>query len=840
MNKRRSYSLSRKRMPSFHLILVLVGIGCFASGECLAGEAPKEPSFHRHVLPVLSKLGCNAGSCHGMVQGRGGFRLSLFGYLPAADHDQLLKDASGRRVNLVHPENSLFLLKATGQVPHEGGMRTGVGSYEYQILRNWVAAGAPFDSVNNSHVKEMIVSPARFTGKPKEHFTLKVEVVFRDGSREDITALCVFESNNREVAEVDARGHVSVVGVGDAAIVIRYPGQVGMALVVVMPEKIENSFPEVKEHNFIDKHILARLRLLGIQPSELCDDATFLRRVYLDVTGALPTPDEVRAFLADKDPEKRSKKIEALLGHPDHAALWATKFMDILRLSSFHAPGFPPQVHHEYRAYEWLRARLKENIPYDQLVERILTATSREGRSLEEWAEEAVKIVLEEVEGKAPTTYAARKTLDLFWQRRMESDVDHAIRVGHAFLGLRLQCAQCHRHPNDVWTQDDLLSFANFFMRIPHYNGLAAPRAKASQEVVALALQKAKGLPPKAQGLLKGQLGDGEIWVLTRKDLDGPGMKNGRSFFNSGQKATGYAIVTSPLGTQTSKTLRFLGEREPIAEPPDGVDRRQLVMDWLRRPDNPFFAKAIVNRVWEHYFGRGLIDPVDDLSPLNPPSHPELLQELCAGFIRNGYDLRWLHRTILCSRTYQQSSVTNDSNRHDRRNFASFYLRRLPAEVLLDCFDQVVGIRSVPGEKVPPGMPAGIRLLEGGAIFHRKDTDTAFALETFGRPKRDVEVVCDCERENQANMLQALYFANHPAVRKKLKDPRNRLSEILKKYPTEAERITEIFLLTLSRMPSDQELHLAQEFLKQTHDTLEGYRSLIWSLVNSNEFIFNH
>ncbi|MCS7046258.1 MAG: DUF1549 and DUF1553 domain-containing protein, partial [Gemmataceae bacterium] len=690
------------------------------------------------------------------------------------------------------------------------------------------------------------------TAKPGDRLTLQVQAVFSDGSREDISRFCTFEAVNREVADVDAEGQVEVRSVGDTTIVVRYPGQVGLATVVVMPTSPPSGFANLPEHNLIDRHLFARLRLLGIQPSDLCDDATFLRRVTLDVTGALPTPDEVRAFLADNNPDKRAKKINALLDHPDYAVLWATRFMDIFRLGSFSAGGiFPPNVHDEFRAYEWLRARLRENIGYDELVERILTATTREGRSLEAWAKSAEAIAREQAEGKMPTTYASRKTLDLFWQRRMETDVAHAIRVGHAFLGLRLQCAQCHRHPNDVWTQDDLLSFANFFMRVPHFNAMAQPRAKASEEVSNLQKEMSKTLPKGADAVFRSHFGDREIGVLPENAINGPGMKNGRSFFNSGGKFAGFATVTSPLGTQTSRELRLLGEKQAVPPPPDGVDRRQLVMDWLRRPDNPFFAKALVNRVWAYYFQRGIVDPPDDLSPLNPPSHPELLKELCDGFIKNNYDLKWLHRTILNSRAYQLSSRTNDSNRHDRRNFASFYLRRLPAEVLLDCYQQAAGVSplaksqlsnkaAAPKDRSEPGMPPGLRLLAGGALFYRKNSDASFVLDAFGRPERDAEVQCDCERENDANILQALVFANHPWARRAVENPNNRLTDLLKKTASETERITELFLATVSRPPTAGELRLSQDFVRQANAPRQAYEGLLWSLLNSHEFIFNH
>lgn len=804
-----------------------------------ASSFADEPLFSRHVVPVLSKLGCNSGSCHGMVQGKGDFRLSLFGANPIADHERILREAGGRRVTRGNPETSLILLKATGRVPHEGGKLTSVGNREYQILHQWIAAGARLDPVEKSVIHRLEVTPANRTAMPGDEYAFQVQALYADGSKEDVTGLCVFEAGSREVAEVDAQGRVRAKGVGDTALVVRYPGQVAMSTLIVTPDKTASDFPPVKEHNFIDKHILARLKLLGVQPSEVCDDATFLRRVSLDVAGALPEPEEVRAFLTDTNPDKRAKKIDELLERPGYSALWATKFMDTLRVTGFVPATFPPAVQDEYRAYEWLRARFRENVPYDELAERVLLATSREGRAYEAWADEAIANMKEEAEGKPPATYASRRTLDLFWQRRMGTDVDHAIRVGHAFLGLRLQCAQCHRHPHDVWTQDDLLSFANFFMRVPHFNGMGNPRAKATGEVVAVRKKKASGLPSKSKSAFEKQFGEREIFVLNSTDLGGAGMKGGRSFFNSSKD--GFATVTSPLGTQTSRTFRLLGETAEVSPPTGDGDPRTLVVAWLRRPDNPYFAKAIVNRVWAHYFDRGIIDPPDDLTPLNPPSHPELLQELCVRFIDHKYDLKWLHRTILNSRTYQQSSLTNASNRNDRRNFASFHVRRVPAEVLLDIIDQATGSseqdrsdRSVRGK-----MPPGLRMLEGGAIFCRGDGSSTFALTTFGRPERDVEVVCDCERDNQATMLQALFLANHPRMRIKVADDRGRVARILQKLPGTEDRIAEVFLATLSRLPTDAEMKLSRAYLDESASPTKGLQGLMWSLLNSNGFLFN-
>jgi hypothetical protein len=840
------YRVPRWRVPRWRVPRWRVGLVCFVLSSLIIGESSfssaGEPRFTRHVVPLFSKLGCNSGSCHGMVQGKGGFRLSLFGADPQLDYERLLREYAGRRVNAINPDASLILCKATSKVAHEGGKRLDENSPDYELLRRWIAAGATLDRFEDSLVQQLTVTPSVRTAKVGANFALQVQADFADGSREDVTALCAFEVIKSEVAEVDAQGAVRTTGIGDTTLVVRYPGQVAWCTLIVTPDKPTVDFPAVAEHNFIDKHILARLRLLNISPTDVCDDATFLRRVTLDVTGTLPAPDEVRAFLADKSTDKRAAKIDELLERPGYAALWATRFMDNLRVTGFSPATFPPVVQDEFRAYTWLRARLQQNIAYDELVERILTATSREGRGYDQWAQEVAAVMREEEEKKLPAAYAARQTLDLFWQRRMGTDVDHAIRVGHAFLGLRLQCAQCHRHPHDVWTQDDLLSFSNFFMRVPHFSGLGNPRSKPSEEVVALrkSNQAAAGLPAKTKAAFEKTFGERELYLLTAEHIAGDGMKGGRSYFNTSKD--GFATVTSPLGTQSSSTLRLLVEKEPLAPDEAIGDRRTLVMAWLRRPDNPFFAKAIVNRVWAHYFDRGIIDPPDDLSPLNPPSHPELLQELCDGFIQNKYDLKWLHRTILNSRTYQQSNLTTEDNRHDRRNFASFYVRRMPAEVLLDIVDQATGVKTdyTKFRESRGAMPAALSMLDGAAIFLRGDGDGSFALTTFGRPERDVEVVCDCERDNQATMLQALFLANHPQVRAKISNQDGRVAAVMKQFDRDEQRIAETFLCTVNRPPTDDELQLCQTYLQQSASPQKGLEDLMLSLLSSNEFLFNH
>jgi hypothetical protein len=890
--------------------------------------------FSRHVAAVFSRLGCNAGTCHGAVKGQNGFRLTLFAADPALDHDRLLREFGGRRLNRSEPEASLLLLKATARVPHQGGKRMEVGSLDYEILRRWIAGGATLDPVGQSRILALHALPAEKTLKPGESFALRVEARFADGSMEEITPLCSFESLDKQVATVQSSGLVRAEGAGDAALLVRYRAEPVMARVIVSRLSSE-PFPEVKADNFIDAAILAKLRRLNIPPSPLSDDATFLRRASLDAAGELPTPKEIRAFLTDKDPGKRAKKIDELLRRPGYAAVWTLKFCDLLKGSEFgvYADGLTLEADAP-RFYQWVRARLEENTPYDQFVERILTATGREGRSLEEWARETVALS----EGYTTprldlAVYSKRKTLDLYWQRGAASGVPGALQVAHAFLGLRLECAQCHRHPHDVWQQDDLLSFANFFMRVrsPGFQGdnekkfpeVAAYNKKLSDEAKQLAenvknlretdgkkldseAKKAKAeadqlsremakLESEAEQLitraklqradaaklapakqaeadrlsksateleqratqLRGQieqkrkLREPLLAVQARFEKfqrDVAEMDRRSKFLPEVEKrllhaevchlpdSKVFASITSPLGTQSSKRFRLLGRNETIEVAKD-QDPRVLVAAWMRRPDNPYFARAIVNRVWAHYFGRGIVDPPDNLSPFNPASHPELLEELARQFIQHAYDLKWLHRTILSSRTYQQSSTPGSANAADRTNYAYFYYRRLGAEVLVDALNQATGTTENMDMRYYH-WPEAIKAIE--IPYTPRNAFVTFMLEHFGRPPRNSAVQCDCERDANASILQVLSVANHPRVWQKIADEHGQVARISKEISDHEGRVEEVFLCTLSRLPTDAERQACLKYLKESPSTVKGMQGIMWSVLNTREFVLQH
>src|SRR5262245_57554466 len=844
---------------------MVFGVGAllaFGPGLVAAPDDQSPPRFSRHVAAVFSRLGCNGGTCHGAVKGQNGFRLSLFGADPALDHERLLREFGGRRLNLADPEASLLLLKATARVSHQGGKRMEVGSAEYEVLRRWIAGGAVLDPPDQSRVVRLRVSPAEQTARPGESYPLRVEAQFADGSAEDVTALCSFESRDNQVAIVGRDGRVEAKGVGDAALIVRYRAVPALALVVV-PRPGGPAFPDVSAHNFIDGHVLAKLRRLNIPPAPPADDATFLRRVSLDVAGELPTPEEVRAFLKYPAPDKRARKIDELLARPGHAAVWTLKFCDLLKASDFgvYADAITPE-HDAPRFQAWVRARLEENLPYDQFAERILTATSREGRSLDDWAREVTDLF----EGyKTPRTdlavYSQRTTLDLYWQRKAATGVTGALQMAHAFLGLRLECAQCHRHPHDVWQQDDFLSFANFFMRV-RPSGFQGDNEKKFAEVAAYVKRcndEAKALNEEVKELkeTKGKELDAEakkgnaeakkeleqfqkeVGAMEQRSKTLPEIARRMMHAETQHLTDGkvpFASVTSPLGTQSSQQFSLLGEAKPIDVPSD-QDPRVLLAEWMRRPDNPYFARAIVNRVWAHYFGRGIVDPPDNLSPFNPASHPELLKELSVEFVKNGYDLKWLHRTILNSRTYQQGSQSDPANATDRSNYAYFYYRRLPAEVLLDALNQATGT----GENMDMKYnhwPENVRAVE--LPYKPRNDFVNFVLEQFGRPARNSATQCDCERDPSVSILQVMSLANHPRVWQKIADGKGRVARIIKEISDEGGRIDEVFLGTLSRMPDEKEREACLKYIRGAESAEKGLQGVMWSLINTREFLLQH
>jgi hypothetical protein len=802
--------------------------------------------FVRHVVPVLSRLSCNAGgACHGTVQGQNGFRLSLFGGQPLLDFERLTREDLGRRISVLKPDQSLILVKATGQVPHGGGKRLEVGSSDYRILRSWIAGGASLDNIAKSEVTQLVVAPANVVLKPGEARQLRVTARYRDGSNADVTALCRFEAQDTNIVNAAGSGQVDGMQVGDTAVLIRYGAEPITATVLVAPGGPQELSGAIKPANFIDEHILTKLRTLHIEPAGICDDATFLRRLYLDVTGYLPSPADMRAFVKDKDPEKRNKKIDDVLTKAGYAEIWAAKFCDLIKPRSARDYGAWLD---QARFYEWVRARLSENAPYDQLVERMVVSDTLDNRSPEQWIadmdpdEPSKKSTLGW--GPAPAAYARRRTLDLYWLRRGAGEIIGTVQFAHAFLGLRLQCAQCHRHPYDVWQQDDLLSFANFFMAMNVVREQGAredqpPRHSPAVEAYLKGIQTELEMWQKDLKRLQPSKDPAEQLKLQHLTAKIGAIEYLRRFEISPvtHEKIPFAAVANTLGRQQSAVLRLLGEKKDLEIRP-GRDRRLLVMEWLRRPDNPFFARAIVNRVWAHYMGRGIIDPPDHLSPLNPPSHPKLLDDLCRGFIQSGYDLKWLHRTILRSRTYQQGHEANVSNRHDRRNYSRHYVRRLPGEVILDVLRQATGSARV--EARHGGVTGRDVALAGMAVDGYGYGDN-YPYLVFGRQPREVSVQCDCEQSNEVTVAQLLFLANHPLVRQRIAAENGLAAALARnKQMNNSDKIEELFLAALGRFPSAAEVRAGLEHLESSLSQRKGLEEVLWSLLNCRGFLLNY
>jgi hypothetical protein len=758
------------------------------------------PDFQRHVAPLLSRLGCNGRACHGSFQGQGGFRLSLFGYDFTADHGALTRQTGdeGRvRVDRSSPDESLLIAKPTLAVDHEGGERFDADGWEHRLLRRWIESGAP-PARRVARLERLEVQPAEIVfALPGERKPLRVVAHWEDGVMEDVTCLARFESRDEDVLRVDPQGIVTAAGRGDGHVIVFYDNGVAAAPVIVPISERLDERRETASGREIDRLIDAKLHKLGIVPSPLCNDSEFLRRASLDITGTLPTPTDVETFLADSAPDKRSRKIDDLLESPAYAAWWANKFCDF----TGNNPGRQGDGAGQDLAtqwYDWIRRRLEQNIPYDELAAGIVLAVSRApNEDYEEYAR-AMSACFHEAD---PADFAARPSLPHFWSREnLKTPDDRALAFAHAFLGVRLQCAQCHKHPYDRWTQDDFHSFAGFFAGVTY--GIA-PESENDYRRVAQAV----GQNPNNQGgrinadlLAKAELGQTLPW---------------RELYVDQKKVP--------------SRLRLLGGEE--VNPRQSDDPRQSLMEWLRSKDNPYFARAVVNRVWANYFHRGLIEPTDDLSAANPPVNAPLLDYLAATFVENGYDLKRLHREIAASDAYQRSWRPNETNREDRRNFSRAVPRRLPAEVVYDALAQATA--------------ASDNLLEVRDDLERRaigrlSTRMAgtYAMRVFGKPDR--VVACDCERSNEPSLLQAVFMQNDPIVRMRLEG--GWLEEVAQS-PAERDTaglIREAYLRTVSRPPTSNEADRAVAHLNQSPSQAAGLRDLMWALMNSKEFLLNH
>jgi hypothetical protein len=696
-------------------------------------------SFTREVMPIMSKLGCNAGTCHGAAKGKNGFKLSLRGYDADYDYHALVDEVAGRRFNRVEPGQSLMLLKPLGVVPHKGGVLFSKQSRSYKLLERWIAEGARNDSETAAKVTHLTLLPVvpNLTLPGMKQKTLVI-AHYSDGSSRDVTREAVFTSSMPEVVTTTPSGKLAAVRRGEAALLVRFEGRYGSLPLTVLGDRTGFQWTQRPQYNYVDRHIDAKLRKIKAIPSDFCDDATFLRRVSIDLIGLPPTSEQVRAFLADKTPtrQKREKLVDALMRSPDFVDRWANKWADLLNVNS---KFLGEQGARKFR--NWLHTVVAKNIPYDRFVRELIMAS---GDSYQ----------------NAPAN---------FYRVNRETTVATE-NITQLFMGVRFNCNKCHDHPFERWTQTQYYQFGANFAQIAH---------KAGQ------------------------------------------MPGSEVIYNAGQgevthPRTNLAVAPSvPVG----KLAKLSADR----------DRRAAFAQWLTDRNNPFFAKAMVNRLWSYFFGKGIIDPVDDIRAGNPPSNPELLDALTQDFLRTNFDLKHIMRVMVTSRTYQTSISANRWNVDDKSNFSHFYPRRLEAEQLFDAIHQATGTKTRFA-----GMPEGTRATQlpdahiaGGNSF----------LSLFGRPPR--ESPCECERTSNVSLGQALNLINGPTISDAIATPDGHLARFLKTNPTPKQIVEEVFLSALCRMPTAKEMQTGLTHIQKSAHPAEGAQDLMWALLNSPAFLFN-
>lgn len=793
------HSLYRRLIPGvFFCLLVAPAMGR-AEVTLPTGQVIEKVDFERHMMGLLGRMGCAMGSCHGSFQGKGGFQLSLFGYEPDKDYFRMTREGNGRRINLAEPENSLLLLKATGEVEHGGGVRFTRDSWQYRVFHEWIKAGAARET-GAGEIASIRVEPAELAFKKAgEDRQLVVKAKFADASEQDITAFCDFRTNDDAIADVSNLGKVKSLKAGSTAIIVSYRGTV-LPVNVLVPMELPAGFayPKVPEKSFIDSLVFARLKQLNMVPSDLTNDEEFLRRVTIDTLGQLPTPDEVRAFLADKSPNKREKKIDELLSHPLHASMWATKFSDITGNDTLSLENpVALKAKRSQMWHDWFRKRIADNLSYDEIVRGVLVATSRDDLEPVKWLEQTKKLD-QEIVKSFDTDYASRKSLDLYWRRQQNQTIElWGERTAAAFLGVRLECAQCHKHPFDRWSQADYRAYANIFGAVTFGNSPETKKLIDAEN----AARKKEQTKQNLVNLVK------EVYVAnTARSLPHPD--------------TNLKLSPKALG----------GPEIPFEK---GKDMREGLFNWLVQPDNPFFARSFVNRVWGHYLGIGIVHPVDDFSLGNPPSNEKLLDALAQEFIRSKYDIRHMERLILNSRVYQLSSKTNETNKLDKNNFARSYVRPMMAEAVVDVLNSALGTE----EKFGPDVRPGSKAVEVGASQLANPALT-YAFRIFGRPPRTT--ACDCERAMEPALPQKLYLMTDPLLLAKFNDKGGRLQTLLASKKTDDEILEELFLATLGRMPRAEDRKLFEQHRDVVRDRRAALTDTLWALINTREFILNH
>jgi hypothetical protein len=739
------------------LTAICVALACLTAAADEPSFELNQPSFELDVMPILSKAGCNGGGCHGALAGKAGFRLSLFGYDPKSDYLAITRDARGRRIDLADPGTSLLLTKPTTALPHKGGKRLDVGSDDYKLLAAWIEAGCPGPRGNEKKLVGIDLGPTESTAAPGQTVAVTVTARYDDGSTRDVTHWARFTSADETVATVDPAGRVSVVGHGAGAVTAWFSSQIAVANVIApFPHAVSAAdYASAPRANFIDELNLAQLEQLHLKPSPPCDEATFLRRAFLDTIGRLPTPQEVREHLADRSPGKKERLVELLLARPEFVDYWTYKWSDMLLVSG---AKLRPAAVNAY--WQWIRDRVAENAPWDEIVREIVTSR---GSSVENGATNFFAV------HQDPETLAEN--------------------TAQAFLSLSINCAKCHNHPLEKWTNDQYYAFANLFARV-----------------------RAKGWGGEARE------GDGArtLYVESRGDLLQP--------------KTGRPQPPAPLD----------GEPLPMD---DAGDRREALARWLTSSENPYFSRAIVNRIWANFFGVGLVEPVDDLRATNPASNEKLLAALCDFTREQGYDLKSLMRLILLSETYARSSQPLPENKDDRRWFARAYPKRLMAEVLADAIADVTGVSDRYTEIVrADGSTEKVTVYDADtrALELRDSTVKNAFLDTFGRNAR--EITCECERSSQPSLVQVLHLSNGTTLNDKLAAKEGWVTQLMATDPKPADLVEGAWVRVLSRRPTEAEGKPFEEMLAAAmpEEKRQIVEDMYWSLLTSREFLFRH
>jgi len=710
------------------------GLSATASLEITNSQLERTVSFERDIMPVLTKVGCNTGSCHGAARGKDGFRLSLFGYDPAGDYQRITREIGIRRINLAVPDQSLMLLKATGSVQHTGGKRIELGSKHYKTLLSWLSAGAPVDAVKTPAVTKVDLYPnqAVIEGDAAKQRLIAV-ATYADGTQRDVWDLASFTTNNERSAAVAYDGQITSGVRGEAFVMARFDTHTVGSQVLALPAKLQYELAG-ENGNYIDGLVAAKLKKLRLPVSGICDDHDFVRRTTVDITGLLPTEEETTAFLSSTAADKRAKWIDTLLERKEFSEIWAMKWADLLMIKSKNDVSYKAA----YLYNNWLTNKIASNTPIDQIVRELLTATGGTFQN--------------------PATNFYQVELD-----RLKM----AENVAQIFMGIRTQCAQCHNHPFDRWTMNDYYGFAAFFSQVGR---------KTSEDYRQLLVFNSFG-----------------------------------------------GNVTHPVGGAVVPP-KFLGGAAPDT---NGKDRREVLADWITSTDNPYFAKSVSNRIWAHFTGVGIVNPIDDFRASNPPSNPELLDELANKLEEYKFDTKRLVRDICNSITYQRSCTANGENQQDNRNYSRAAVRRIPSESLLDCISQVTSTK----DKFR-GLPIGAR-----AVQIADGSTSNYFLTSFGRSQRTT--VCASEATTDPSLSQALHLINGSATSGKI--TQGALLKQWKESGLSKEAIIEkLYLRCLSRQPTESEKGNLIKLIADSPNEEQGLHDVFWAIINSREFIFNH